>query len=72
MNNVWNVKVVKSFFKNMICISKGNVLKIKDKFPDDSGNCDKGVWQIKAPYPYGDLFYMDYEEREKYLELIND
>lgn len=67
-SNVWQVKVKKSFTRNFVTIPAGSVLRVKDKFPDNNGDCDKGVWEIKSPY--GDLFSMNFEERKEFLEEI--
>lgn len=67
-NNIWQVKVVKEFERNLVKVPEGSVLRVKDKFPDNNGDCEKGVWEIKSPY--GDLFSMNFEERKEFLEEI--
>lgn len=64
----WQVRVKKSFTRNLVTIPEGSVLRVKDKFPDNNGDCDKGVWEIKSPY--GDLFSMNHKERKEFLEEI--
>lgn len=64
----WEVIVIKSFSRNLVTIPEGVILRVKDKFPDDNGDCKKGNWEIKDPY--GSMFSMSYEERKEFLKEI--
>ena len=65
---VWELTCKTQLHINNIDILPGPKLGVKDKFSDDSGSTEKGIWQIKDPY--GTTFLMNYEDRQKYFEEV--
>ena len=60
----WNLKCIKSFSMSFWTFKEGCEYRVKDKFPDDTGDVEKGVWEVCNS---GSLFNIDYTVRKKYF-----
>ena len=61
----WNLKCIKTFtIHGLYTFKEGCTYRVKDKFPDDNGNIDKGIWEIVNS---GSLFNIGYDVRIKHF-----
>lgn len=60
----WELKCIESFKLNSVTFEQGTIYRVKDKFPDDNDNLDKGIWEVVNS---GSLFNIDYLTRSKHF-----
>lgn len=68
---IWEITCIKDYkpydsLPDLIAFESGKTYRVKDKFPDEHGDIEKGVWEVSNG---ASLFDLDYNTRKEYFQV---